>query len=387
MPADDDVAANNALQTTEALYMVYLVDGSMTAHNPSGLETATAYLCGPFPAVWRTAWMSLVAVNTHGPQSGVPRYLPVLWNQWRAPGGSRGPLPNPCSWTFLTTAVEDTLAGVGRAARAPHLGPRHTAADVDALSGVEAHHRAQIETEWRLDGQAWWFLFGIAHLCDVLATATPGPWAGPRDACLRALSNHDNAGPRASRESSFRAARAVAEQQAIQASWQLSAAEAHNLLPLLDRTTLRGSKTGVLVGMLSCAVRDLLTECAVFLEGASRPAFMAVLHGNEAAPHIKLNALAETERRVRAAIEDAALRTRRVQGAVARADAVFAHRWHCYVNELERTHGTDHFTLFEQAEIEKTFLWMRVCILRSQNRTSQPARVRVCVDEKQKKKG
>lgn len=257
------------------------------------------------------------------------------------------------------------MGAIGRGKRAAVLGPRHGAGgDAAQLCCLEARHRHHLETEWLFDAQACWILLGLGHLCDLFAF--DATWSSARLACLRIVTHDPDMAATESRETIFLRTRSIAEKNAIEASWVLADHRLPVVTPDHGRTTLRGSKTAVIVGMLSCIVRTLLHEAVVFLERSSNPAFMSVLHANtDAATPTSMSGLVAMEKQWRSAIEDAAGHVLRVAKALASADGAFAHRWHCYANEVERDTS---LSLYEQAEIEKTFLWVRTTVLRCQIR-------------------
>lgn len=254
---------------------------------------------------------------------------------------------------------------MGRSKRAAVLGPRHGACCDDAqLQCLEAKHRHHLELEWFSDAQAWWILLGLGHLCDLFASDEA--WSSARHACLRVVTHNPTPAATESRETRFLRSRLAAEKNAIEASWVLADHRLPTVTPDHGRTTLRGSKTAVIVGMLSCIVRTLFHETVVFLERASHPAFMSVLHGGaRACTPTSISGLFAMEKEWRSALEDAAFHVQRMAKALGNADGAFAHRWHCYANEVERDTS---LTLYEQAEIEKTFLWVRTTVLRCQIR-------------------
>lgn len=289
-----------------------------------------AYLRGPFPSEWSERWTAIRAAPA-------PRRMPVLWAEWSVR------MPNPCPWSHLMADAEATVATLARRTPAPVLGPRHTAVDTDRLVAMEAHHRTRIECDRGTDVNAVWYSLGLAHLCGLDPDDTA--WIAIRDTCLRPFGSVREPIPR---EESF-----------VRERLRRTAAATATLSPATyELSTLRGSKAAILIAMLSATIRTLANAGCTFLlcaGGGTPPAGVRT-----SAPHL----LEEAERMARSGIVRTANATRCIVAALETADSAVARRWHCYANEIERM--PTHLTLYEQAEVEKTFLWARTTIIRCQ---------------------
>lgn len=124
----------------------------------------------------------------------------------------------------------------------------------------------------------------------------------------------------------------------------------------------------MLIAILGGSQRDLLAECCILLEAAGQPWFRAPLHLPPPRASRRLYATVEHVRRAeeqgREALTRSATSVQRFGACLAAAERLLADRWHNHCHELEG--GLSGLTLFEQADVEKAFLWTRLVLCRAQ---------------------